>query len=173
MNITDKKHFYCVICERRLDRVVSWYKVQKNELVFKLTRLKEGVKCGDRVCNRCFSRARSLPGSVETFENNIISTELNDESSINVQNNDNLEPLTLNDEIENENSQSCSDSDDSCDNNDDLTISSKSSIFVDLARTNYNNKKCMFCGKKRTIKTISYIELVIKLLLMLILKLAF
>jgi predicted Fe-S protein YdhL (DUF1289 family) len=33
MNITDKKHFYCVICERRLVRVVSWYKVQKNELV--------------------------------------------------------------------------------------------------------------------------------------------
>ena len=44
MNITDKKHFYCVICESRLDKVVSWYKVLKNELVFKLTRLKEGVK---------------------------------------------------------------------------------------------------------------------------------
>ena len=68
------------------------------------------------------------------------------------QNNDNLEPLTLNDEIENENSQSCSDSDDSCDNNDDLAISSKSSIFVDLVRTNYNNKKRTFCGKKRTTK---------------------
>ena len=68
------------------------------------------------------------------------------------QNNDNLEPLTLNDEIENENSQSCSDSDDLCDNNDDLAISSKSSIFVDLVRTNYNNKKRTFCGKKRTTK---------------------
>jgi hypothetical protein len=32
----DTKHFYCVICEERLDRVARWKKIEKNELILKL-----------------------------------------------------------------------------------------------------------------------------------------
>ena len=63
----DAKHFYCAICEARLDRVAHWNKVEKNELILKLNRLKEGIKIGD-FCNKCNSRARMLAKNGDIFE---------------------------------------------------------------------------------------------------------
>jgi Zn finger protein HypA/HybF involved in hydrogenase expression len=53
----DTKHFYCAICEARLDRVARWNKVEKYELILKLNLIKE---VGDHICNKCNSRVRIL-----------------------------------------------------------------------------------------------------------------
>ncbi len=53
----DTKHFYCAICEARLDRVARWNKVEKYELILKLNLFKE---VGNRICNKCNSRVRIL-----------------------------------------------------------------------------------------------------------------
>jgi hypothetical protein len=81
-NSNDTKHFYCAICEARLDREARWNKVEKNELILKLNLLKEGIKVSDRICIKCNSRARILAKNDDTFDktknkDNIIQNEIN------------------------------------------------------------------------------------------------
>ncbi len=79
----DTKHFYCAICEARLFRVARWTKIKKKELILKLNLLKEGIKVGQRICNRCNSRARILANNDDTFEkteDNIIQNDTNEDN---------------------------------------------------------------------------------------------
>ena len=94
----DAKHFYCAICEARLDRVAHWNKVEKNELILKLNCLKERIKIGDRICNKCNSRARMLAKNGDIFEktenkDNIIQNDVNDEDNMQSENADNFETI--------------------------------------------------------------------------------
>jgi hypothetical protein len=50
MNISKRKHFYCAVCEKRLDKVPRWNFVTTIESILKLNNLKEGIKSGDRIC---------------------------------------------------------------------------------------------------------------------------
>ena len=155
----DGKHYYCAICEARLDTVTRWNKVEKNELILKLNLLKEGIKKGDRICNKCNSRVRVLAKNVNIFEttkNNIIQNDENDEDIMQIENDDNFETIN---ESQNESSiipleVSSSSSDSSFDSTGTgLQVSicslTKDPIYVDLARTSCNEKKCVFCCKKR------------------------
>jgi|694.fasta_scaffold73143_3 hypothetical protein len=150
----DTKHFYCAICEARLDRVARWNKVEKNELILKLNLLKEGIKVGDRICNRCNSRARILANNDDTFEktknkDNIIQNDINDEDNMPIENFDNFETI---DESQKE-SKILSSQVSSSSSNSGLQVSicslTKDPVYVDLARTSCNEKKCIFCCKKR------------------------
>jgi hypothetical protein len=44
MSLDDIKHKKCAVCDKRLDRVKYWNNVQKDELILKLDKLREGVE---------------------------------------------------------------------------------------------------------------------------------
>jgi hypothetical protein len=89
---TDKsnkpKHFYCDICETRLDKVASWNIVSKKVLISKLNILREGIKSGDRISGKCNQKARKI-SKVKINDNSAGSKEiqmyLNDEKSVQIQ----------------------------------------------------------------------------------------
>ena len=65
MNICKPKHFYCAVCEKRLDRVPSLSVVSKIEVISKLNNLKEGIKSGYRICISCNVKARRKEKYIE------------------------------------------------------------------------------------------------------------
>jgi hypothetical protein len=56
----DKKHKYCYLCSKRLDKVknMKYNCVQDFSLLKKIDLLKSGIKVGEYVCNRCSQSAR-------------------------------------------------------------------------------------------------------------------
>ena len=68
--LRDSRHKYCSVCNRRLDKVKSFNKIKKEELLKKLNKLKPNVEVGDLVCGRCTSSARSAARRNLFQENN-------------------------------------------------------------------------------------------------------
>ena len=66
MTLDDKKQKKCAVCDKRLERLKYWNIAQKDELILKLNKLKEGVKKCDCVCSKCSDRARR--SKIETGE---------------------------------------------------------------------------------------------------------
>jgi hypothetical protein len=160
MTLDDKKHKKCAVCDKRLDRVKYWNIVQKEELILKLNKLKEGVKKNDSVCSTCTDRSRRLfVDNVETMQYDVESNQ-NDEhcnhcgdcsnQNDNYQNNQST-VLIQNDNISCEmNSEDIDDYSSECSSTTlGSTESIQDSIYVDLARTNSTEKKCVICNKKR------------------------
>ena len=117
----------------------------KNELILKLNQLKDGIKEGDRVCNICTDRARKLKNKEKIVENVDFP---DDNYDVNAD-----EQILVKNEKSDELSQNETSSDE---NLEDLvyldpTVYSltKEQIYIDLARTNYTEKKCVVCNKKR------------------------
>ena len=65
MNISKQKHFYCAVCQKRLDKVSRWNFVTKIESILKLNNLNEGIKSGDRICITCNTKARKIEKKIE------------------------------------------------------------------------------------------------------------
>ena len=148
-----KIHKYCGVCDKRLDRVNSWNVVRKNELILKLNHLKVGIKEGDRVCNICTDRARKLNNEEKIVENADFPDDNYDVNAHDqIVNNHDDQIL-----VENEKSDELSSNETSSDENSedivniDPTVFSltKEQIYIDLARANYTEKKCVVCNKKR------------------------
>ena len=145
-----KIHKYCGVCCKRLDRVNSWNVVRKNELILKLNQLKDGIKEGNRVCNICTNRARKLNNEENIVENFDFPDFPDDPDDYNV----NADEQIL---VKNEKSDELSSNETSSDENlEDLVdidpkvySLTKEQIYIDLARTNYTEKKCVVCSKKR------------------------
>jgi hypothetical protein len=165
MTLDDKKHKKCAVCDKRLDRVKYWNIVQKEELILKLNKLKEGVKKNDSVCSTCTDRSRRLfVDNVETMQYDVESNQndnyQNNQSTVLIQN-DNISCEMNSEDIDDYSSECSSTTLGS-------TESIQDSIYVDLARTNSTEKKCVICNKKRGKKTINCTVFQINRLLMLI-----
>ena len=58
--VIDKKHKYCKICRRRLDRVKKYSRVQDTQLIEKISYLQAGIQIGDFICCNCTQSARIM-----------------------------------------------------------------------------------------------------------------
>ena len=61
MNNNVKKHNFCFVCKKRVDKVknMKCNQVEDLNLLKKIDSLKNGVQLGDYVCNRCSQMART------------------------------------------------------------------------------------------------------------------
>jgi hypothetical protein len=163
MNISKPKHFYCAVCEKRLDKVPRWNYVTTIESILKLNNLKEGIKSGDRICITCNTKARKIEKKIENsvFQKDVdVDTNeiQNDETSVQMQLDSNVEMQKdfKDTSIQNQNgvetqSEDHSEEEEEFSTDEDTNINqagslSKDAIFVD---TNYTEKKCVICNKKR------------------------
>jgi len=146
-----KIHKYCGVCCKRLDRVNSWNVVRKNEVILKLNQLKDGIKEGDRVCNICTDRARKL-NNKENIVENVDFPDDPDDYNVNAD-----EQILVKNEKSDELSSNETSSDENLEDLVDIdpTVYSltKEQIYIDLARTNYTEKKCVACRKNAVKRT--------------------
>jgi hypothetical protein len=96
MNISKPKHFYCAVCQKRLDKVPRWNFVTKIESILKLNNLKGGIKSIDCICNTCYTKALKIEKIIENsvFQKDVYvdTNEIrNDETSVQMQLDSNVE----------------------------------------------------------------------------------
>jgi hypothetical protein len=141
MSLNDIKHKKCAVCDKSLDRVKYWNNVQKDELIFKLNKLREGVEKSDCVCSTCIDRARRLKDEIDEVFDEIQKDD--------IQNDQPIIPIESDIYCGEKNSEDSSDcSSESCSTLYSIE-SSQDAVFVDLARKNNSTKKCVICNKKR------------------------
>ena len=71
----DRKHKYCFVCSKRLDKVknMKYNCVQDLNLLKKIDSLKSGIKVGDYVCNRCSQTARiKYDNALDDYKSNSV-----------------------------------------------------------------------------------------------------
>ena len=134
------------VCCKRLDRVNSWNVGRKNELILKLNQSKDGTKDGDRVCNICTDRARKL-NNKENIVENVDFPDDPDDYNVNADEQI-LVKIEKSDELSSNETSSNENLEDLVDIDPTVYTLTKEQIYIDLARTNYTEKKCVVCSKK-------------------------